>query len=362
MSDARNHDDVIDRWLKRASSVEAGPGPNAGCLDAEVMAAWADGGLSAEALRAVRAHVADCARCQVLAAVMTRLEPAEVPAAVPARRWLVWLGPLAAAAGALAIWVLIPRQPAVFQEGAAPQTQIAQAPAQTPAAPPAIAVPRPAEERTRPTDPAAPKLKAERQNAPDLKRQVNEKDARAANVARADEQRDRAAAADPKKTDARLAAPPAAAAPAAAVPPTVGMAQAAADAGARREQVMAESRLSKEIVSADSAVRWRVQGSQVAKTVDAGKNWTPVTTGVTADLTAGASTSPTTCWLVGRGGVVLLTTDGSTWRRLEFPEAADLSAVRATDARSAVVTTVSGREYVTSDGGSTWVRRFLQEN
>jgi photosystem II stability/assembly factor-like uncharacterized protein len=79
--------------------------------------------------------------------------------------------------------------------------------------------------------------------------------------------------------------------------------------------------------------------------------------GLAAVITAGAAPTPTTCWLVGRGGTVLLTTDGKTFARTSPPDPTDLSAVRATDARSATVTTVDGREFATTDGGRTWVRR-----
>jgi len=81
-----------------------------------------------------------------------------------------------------------------------------------------------------------------------------------------------------------------------------------------------------------------------------------VPTGIAAVLTAGAAPTTTVCWVVGRGGVVLLTTDGRTWRRVAFPEMTDLSAVRATDARTASVSTADGRIFSTSDGGATWDR------
>jgi photosystem II stability/assembly factor-like uncharacterized protein len=60
------------------------------------------------------------------------------------------------------------------------------------------------------------------------------------------------------------------------------------------------------------------------------------------------------CWLVGRAGTVLLSTDGATWQLRPFPEGADLVAVRATDANNASVTTVDGRRFSTADGGLTW--------
>jgi photosystem II stability/assembly factor-like uncharacterized protein len=67
------------------------------------------------------------------------------------------------------------------------------------------------------------------------------------------------------------------------------------------------------------------------------------------------------CWVVGRGGVVLLSTDGRSWRRLAFPEPTDLSGVRARDARAASVSTADGRTFSTTDGGLTWVPRPLQD-
>ena len=392
MTDLRDRDDVIDRWLRRAASVPSGPGPNAACLDAEVLAAWADGGLSDSALAAVRAHVADCTRCQVLAAVMMKLEPTAGETAAQAQRpgrlkWLGWFVPLAAAAGAAAIWIFIPREAPVPKDSPAPPAQMAQARAEESAAqtpPPAEAPARSATDRAVDAMSSSPKLKAEQSAPRDLKRQANEKDANAARLdARAEQQRERGqAAAEPKKVDTRVTAPagaatavppppppPAAVAPPAAPPPPAQtMTQASADraagagrgggASAARPSSMAEANLlTKEIMSSDSAIRWRVSAGAVDKSTDAGRTWTAVKTGVTGEFTAGASPSPTICWLVGRAGVVLLTTDGETWQRTKFPEVTDLSAVRATDARTATVTTADGREFSTNDGGNTWFRK-----
>jgi photosystem II stability/assembly factor-like uncharacterized protein len=60
------------------------------------------------------------------------------------------------------------------------------------------------------------------------------------------------------------------------------------------------------------------------------------------------------CWIVGRSGVVLLTTDGFTWRRVPFPLTGDLRAVSATDGQTASVTTADGRVLTTTDGGASW--------
>jgi photosystem II stability/assembly factor-like uncharacterized protein len=82
----------------------------------------------------------------------------------------------------------------------------------------------------------------------------------------------------------------------------------------------------------------------------------PATTraGAAVALTAGFSPSRDTCWIVGRAGLVLLSSDGATWQRRAFPEPMDLTGVRASDAQHAVVTTTDGRQFVTTDGGVTW--------
>lgn len=74
-------------------------------------------------------------------------------------------------------------------------------------------------------------------------------------------------------------------------------------------------------------------------------------------ITARSSPSPNVIWSVGRGGLVMLATDGRTFLRVPFPEAIDLTAVTATDERNAVVTAADGRTFQTADGGRTWRQR-----
>jgi Photosynthesis system II assembly factor YCF48 len=116
--------------------------------------------------------------------------------------------------------------------------------------------------------------------------------------------------------------------------------------------------------------RWRiVPPSGIQRSTDGGATWTTVdpvpprsaearlaldSLVSSMALTTGSSPSRDVCWIVGRAGIVLLTTDGATWQRRPIPEAADLTAVRAVDAKSATVTTVDGRQFVTTDGGVTW--------
>ncbi|MDP2318211.1 MAG: hypothetical protein Q8O42_02570 [Acidobacteriota bacterium] len=74
-------------------------------------------------------------------------------------------------------------------------------------------------------------------------------------------------------------------------------------------------------------------------------------------VTARSSPSPNVIWSVGRGGMVMLATDGRTFLRVPFPETVDLTAVTAADDRRAVVTAADGRTFQTADGGRTWQRR-----
>lgn len=111
------------------------------------------------------------------------------------------------------------------------------------------------------------------------------------------------------------------------------------------------------IVSSNPATRFRLlPGGGVQRSADGGSTWRTEVTGTTETLTAGASPSPSVCWLVGISGTVLLSTDGRSWRRLTFPEVVDLRSVSATDNETATVTTVDGRAFVTTDGGQTWSR------
>jgi photosystem II stability/assembly factor-like uncharacterized protein len=83
--------------------------------------------------------------------------------------------------------------------------------------------------------------------------------------------------------------------------------------------------------------------------------WATQQTGATTDLTAGSSPSTDVCWLVGRVGLVLRTTDaGRQWERAPFPETVDITAVAASNALNATVTSADGRRFQTTDGGRTW--------
>lgn len=352
MDTSRERDQSVERLLRQSLQTPRHDGVTDSCLDAETLAAWIDGGLSGAALEMAQTHVADCARCQSMVGAMARTNAvvAQPEPERALRRWLPWLVPLTAAAAAVALWVAVPgdlSDPVAPQRPAEVETQTAETNTQQPASldnQPQASTARTATEAAPPAD-----KKAENQAPlPELRKDVGR-----------------------LETDSLKQQDAAASAPAAATPPVAPAAEASARAAAAPPATSAAegARLARsanglagtitvanQIVSPNPSIRWRITGSVVEHSTDGGSSWAAVPTGVAAELTAGAAPSTLVCWLVGRGGVVLLTTDGRTWRRLAFPEMADLSAVRATDARTASVSTADGRAFTTSDGGATWDR------
>ncbi len=299
-----NKDESLDRMLERTARARADARPQGACLDPEALAAWMDGSLTARERAAVETHAADCDRCLAMLAAIAKTIPP--PAAAQRRPWLAvrWLVPLATAAVAVTVWVFVPE----------PQP----APSPVPPAPTA-AVPE--------LKPAEPVVLAER-------------NANARN-----------------RTDAlkkKAEAPSAVASPSAQSP-------SRSEAKEERFRILAESvQAPRAIVSPDPNMRWRVTGPSVERSTDGGRTWRTQPTGTSLDLLAGSSPSPTVCWIVGRSGLVLVSTDGESWRRLVFPDSAvDLVNVTARDGLAATVTAANGRTYRTSDAGRTWI---LQED
>jgi hypothetical protein len=110
-----------------------------------------------------------------------------------------------------------------------------------------------------------------------------------------------------------------------------------------------------EIAAPGGRVLWRVDGGGIQKSNDGGAAWTEQPSGVTPQLLAGAASNEQVCWIVGRNGTVLRTTDGEHWAKIEFPWHVDLGSVTATDALHAWVWDTNGKtQYATSDGGKTW--------
>jgi len=339
-------DQSVERLLKESFRTSARTRQPGSCLDAEMLAAWIDGSLAGGQLTAARDHLADCVDCQATLAAFVR---ATSPEAIPEPWWrrglsARWLVPVAATATAIAIWVAVPRDEYTRQPEQ-PTTAVGQvvAPQTESTAEPAARADRQpvAGADARPPEQAAPELR--REAAAEKAAPVDGNAAgKAAPRDENEEQRDNASLA---AGNAAPAAQPAA--------PDSTLAQRA-PLGARLGGVMSAPP-GIEIVSPDASIRWRIGPAGVAEySEDAGASWEATPTGVGTDLTAGASPSGDVCWVVGRAGTVLLTTDGRKWQRLLFPVAVDLAAIQATDARTATVTATDGRRFTTVDGGTTW--------
>ena len=338
--------------LLRETLIDPPAPASSACLDANSLAAWFDGTLSKNERKMAESHLSTCARCQAVLAAAARTS-----APPPARRWwqtatVRWLVPIAAtSAVALVLWVKLPEQrpPLDSRRRDRPSALVA-APTSIPS-PAAESAPRPqtAPNLKQPADSKDERTRVARENAPGKRVSINAEDS----VASRQEQTGPAAL----ERDA-IAAPSAAApAPAPARP----------DASSPPADRLAESRFVPfvsgrgrgraplQLVSPDPDIRWRIlTDGGVERSTDRGTTWQAQSTGATAAMTAGAAPAPTTCWLVGRAGIVLLSTDGRTWQRVAFPETIDLVAIHASDGANATVTAADGRTFTTTDGAKTW--------
>jgi hypothetical protein len=368
--------DIPARVLREALRGRMAPAAPAGCIDSETLAAWSDGALSARERAAAELHASSCARCQSLLAVMARTLPPG-----PARkRWsastgLAWLTPLAAAAVAVLLWIYVPRP---LFESSVPGRAVRQRSGQAgePASAPTASAQAPSSAASSPSvsvDRLADSTAVQRQDIPPAP-PVAHAPKRSHSLSRESrattELRDAAAAPPPAATmqsggeapGPKAAAKPAPTAAAVAPPaPPISVFESTSvtndqTASGLRARVMSKaSSGAAEILTPDANVRWRLlTAGDVARSIDGGMTWQTQSTGVSARLTAGSAPSPAICWLVGPGGIIVMSIDGQSWRRVPFPEAIDLTSIRASDGVTATVTAADGRTFATTDGGKTW--------
>jgi hypothetical protein len=386
-------DIAVERLLREQRDAN-GSSVRGVCLDVETLAAWMDEALGHDERAAAELHVADCARCQALLAAMART----APAASESRAWwrrpaLAWAVPLTAAATALVVWIATPgvrKQPASVVSVADSTAPATAAPERVPpsafrdelkTAPVEKEVPAPAAKKALQSQDKLARGQLGKAEADSRGAQTEEErlargrraDAQSQLEAKADALRQKAAgnevaaapstAAGASPTVAGASpgpvagASPAPAAGAPRAPGTPPAAAAVAPAEAAAKLMAARAAPIVEIVSSNPGSRWRILGGRmVQRSMDGGATWQDQTIGVNVALTAGSSPTPSVCWLIGPGGMVLVTADGRAWRRVAFPEAVDLIAIRAADAESATVTTADGRTFTTTDGGASWGR------
>jgi hypothetical protein len=377
------------------------PAATAACVDAETLAAWADGGLPTGEAAAVETHLADCERCTAMVATFARTIPDAPQAESLWTRWhLRWLVPLATAATAAALWVLVPQpnEPQMTTLGRAPSTEAQpQAPGSADGAVPVTPAETKEQEAAGSRRPSTPtdafakrdeplrapgQLADERRDANDSAKRLQSapSNERITAAPQAREETDRADRTEAKVADAQTepfsptprsanAAPAAPAesassavpAPAAAAPPAAPAPPATlgAASGARARSATSDRGAATlfEIVSPDPATRWRVVGAgQVERSTNGGARWETATLPESATLTGGSSPSPSVCWLVGRAGAIYVTTDGLRFVRVLPPDRLDFVSIQAIDGRRATVVTIDGRTMRTEDQGATWIR------
>jgi photosystem II stability/assembly factor-like uncharacterized protein len=111
------------------------------------------------------------------------------------------------------------------------------------------------------------------------------------------------------------------------------------------------------ILASNTTVRWRLLSTgRIEQSVDSGVTWVPQNSGVKAELLAGSAPSEAVCWIVGRAGTVLRTTDGGGhWNKVVSPMRGDVAGVRAVNAMTAEIFGVGkSARFVTHNGGVTW--------
>jgi hypothetical protein len=337
VSSNADRDRAVDDALRRSRAGQSRPmdtAPSAECLDPETLALWVEDGLTAAERAVAERHVADCSRCQATLAALVKTAPVRERR----RSWwqvsrVAWMAPLTAAAAALVIWIAVPSAPP-----SPPPAQPA------PASATVESSPQPAKEdaRNAPATPANPSARERR----------DEKQ-RAEQPVAAPEQRQQAQAA----TSEAAAPPPAVAPPAAPARSDAFRALAPAAAGSLAKSAAQANVTAPDIASPDPSSRWRItSGRIVERSTDGGVTWQEQPIGTTSALTAGSAPTPLVCWIVGQDGVVLLSIDGRTWRKVGAPTTATLVSVQARDERTATVTDVNGRTYATIDGGMRWTQ------
>jgi len=344
VSEHPNRSEDVDRLLR---SVLGGATPaTPACVDAERLAAWSAGTLSRRDAADVEAHAADCARCQAMMAVLVRAEPERAASSVPLWRWGAprWLVPIGALA-VLALWAVLPPS----SRDATPVQTVARVESSDVPAPqaPVPAEPMAADEpRDEPVDSGARQSLASEQPSPrpEVPTVAPRSDA------------------TEESTTPEITVGPAAAPVELKPEPPPRLTSVVRGAGAAPAFLVIEIPFvdrttdAQERVAAgpSPSVRWRIVGGTRVERSTAGNTWETVFEDPVITLTAGSAPSGTVCWLVGRDGVVLRTTDGVGVERVSFPAATDLSSVDASDASTATVTTADGRAFTTTDGGSTW--------
>ena len=399
MEDPRKPEKAIDGLLAHRLRQGADRAAEA-CPDAEILAAYCDHSLPRPETARWDAHFATCSRCQAQLATLVRSYAATdlAPSAGTERstwdratslawswNWR-WVAPVATAAVVvLALWVVDPAS--LVNRSPSPETGFLEL--ETDQATPAASAPD-AEERLQNAETvlAEPELAAPRSELDQAERDALAAEAQGRLAQRANEANEAAGA--PQMTRAageqealsKLESEPAeralqeqssAAADERAddqLPESPVLVDSFQTSRAREVSedravqfgvasgvggaVVANRAAEVRIASPTLSILWRLGASgRIERSADAGTTWN-VQTDAGVELLAGSAPSELICWVVGRAGTVLRTTNGERWERATAPTDDDLVGVDAQNAINATVIGADGSRHVTTDGGRTW--------
>ncbi len=394
-----------------ASSAADGP-----CPEPEILAAYFERSLNADETARCELHLSGCTRCREELALLDRAsENAAIgrksPHLAGCRSWVWdwrWLAPAAAALIVAAIWIaqrpLNPnhesqsQQPLVaMSEPSEPPTKEAPAPSRTPQqGAPSAAAPSSEIAQNRALNKTQNAISREmiQPSANEKLHHVTPLDARrdadsnlSAKSAGAPqsppEERATRTETESKALAGALQTAPASSAatapPAQAANAAGAMAQAETDASAQalksKQQMATPAKpnlyakkdekatpasggigaAARVVQTPDPKVLWQIPEQGLLKSEDGGATWRQANLPVAnARIVSIAAPSAQICWLVGRGALILLTTDGTHWQSMAPPEPADFVEVTAENASSATVATAEGLKFRTSDAGKHW--------
>ena len=294
MDRSSQRDDSIDKLLRSTFLAErTAPETSDACADAETIAAWTAGTLTARDAGAVEKHLAACAACQQVLALLARTQPPPASGFSWNKWHLRWAVPVAAAATAVALWVAVPDRRTV---------QIEEPSATSP-------------KRTT-TDQA--QMSTETPTRADLDKREEPPPPAAANKleVRADTQAETGAAASARESDAIASAAPAAPEAAAVPQQSRTLADAPAELLRQRREAFAGP---VEVASPDPLVRWRILPPRtLERTTNGGQTWVAIALPQAIDLTAVRVPSAATAIVTAADGRQFRTDDqGTTWNPVQ---------------------------------------------